>query len=338
MLAYSIEWLVCDGDATPIGTIDASGGSVTWDGRATIQRVARGVEFDPVGWRDVNPLTDWLMPTFRTDDGTRTPLGLFTVAGLPERYLASTVTSPPEPYLTDGGLLLDSAAPLNLSGRTGEQLSQVLERICDAAGITRRSIAPAGDLLSEPVAYPVGTKFVQALAGFSTLAGFLPPFFDRDGVLTFRPPDTGDVAPDVTYDGDTIVVESRVEDSDLFTAPNVWIVVGAGGTNAPITVVAEVASDAPNSVANRGGRRIVEVLREQGVDSIAQAQRLASARAELSRTSFRTIEFAGAPNPVHDCYTTVSVYGQRMFETSWSLPLTVGSTMRHSVVSRLELR
>ena len=332
MLAYDIEWLVCESDATPIGTLRASGGNITWDGRATIQRVARGVQFDPSDWSQVNPLTDWLMPVFRTADGSRTPLG-----GLPERFIAPGITSPPEPYLADGGLLLESAAPTNLSGRAGEMLSQVLARICDAAGITRRAISPAGDLLSEPVAYPVGTRFSEALRGFADLAGFLPPHFDRDGVLVLRGPDTGDVAPDASYDGTNIISESRVEDSDLFTAPNVWIVVGAGATSAPVTVVREVSPDAPNSVQNRGGRRICEVLREQGVDTVLQAERIATARAELSRQSFRTIEFQTAPTAAHDCYSNVQVYGQTMFETGWSLPVTVGGEMRHTVVSRLEL-
>jgi hypothetical protein len=338
MLSYAVEWQVTDSTGVVIGAVGASGGTLTWDGRATIQRVCRGAQFDSADWSQLNPLTDWLVPVFRTADGAATRLGMFTVAGLPEQFVSGSVTAPPEPYLTDAGLLLESASPFNLSGRSGEQLSQVLARVCDAAGVTRRVIEPVGDLIGEPVAYPVGTKFGAALAGFAELAGLLPPHFDRDGVLVLRGYPDGAAAPDVSYDSGSIIAESRVEDSDLFTAPNVWLVIGGGGTGGPVVVQREVAPDAPNSVANRGGRRIVQVLREQGVDSVAQAQRLASVQAELSRQSFRTVAFAGAPNPAHDCYSTVEVNNVRYFETGWSLPLGTGSQMRHNLSSRLELR
>jgi hypothetical protein len=337
MLSYAVEWQVADSNGVTIGVVGSSGGTLTWDGRATIQRVCRGASFDPDDWAQINPLTDWLIPVFRNADGSATRMGMLTVAGLPERYIAGTVKTPPEPYLTDGGILLGSSSPYNLSGRAGEQLDQVLARVCDAAGIMRRTIEPIGDLIGEPVAYPVGTKFGDALRGFADLAGILPPHFDRDGVLVLKRYATGDLGPEVTYSAASIINESRVEDSDLFTAPNVWLVIGGGGTGGPIVVQREVAPDAPNSVPNRGGRRIVEVYREQGIDSIAQAQRLAEVRAELSRQAFRSIEFSGAPNPTHDCYATVQVNNDLYFETGWTLPLTVGSQMRHSVSSRLEL-
>jgi hypothetical protein len=337
MLAYAIEWQVTDAAGVTIGAAGSTGGSITWDGRATIQRVCRGASFDPADWSEINPLTDWLVPVFRTSEGVATRLGMFTVAGLPERFIAGSVKTPPEPYLADAGILLGSASPYNLSGRAGEQLDQVLARVCDAAGVTRRRIDPVGDLIGEPVAYPVGTKFIDALRGFADLAGLLPPHFDRDGFLVLKSYPSGEIEPVASYSGPSIISESRIEDSDLFTAPNVWLVIGGGGTGGPIVVQQEIAPDAPNSVPNRGGRRIVQVYREQGIDSIAQAQRIAGVRAELSRQSFRSIDFSGAPNPDHDCYGVVEVNGKRYFETGWTLPLVIGREMRHSVSSRLEL-
>lgn len=337
MLSYEIEWMVCDYDAVSIGKISGSGGSVTWDGKGTIQRVVRGTSFSTEEWKNVNPLTDWLMPVFRTSDGNGVPLGLFTVAGLPERYIGAGKTLPPEPYLTDAGLLLESASPYNLSGRSGEQLDQVFARVCDAAGITRRSIDPVGDLIGEPVAYPVGTTFGAALKGFAELAGFLPPHFDRNGVLQIKSYPTADAAADVIYDSQNIVLESRVEDSDLFTAPNVWIVIGGGSKNGSVVVQRQVSSDAPHSVANRGGRKVYQVIKQQGLNSVAQAQRLALAQAELSSVSFRSIDFDSAPNPDHDCFAIVRVNSKNYFETSWSLPFSLGSAMSHKVFSRLDL-
>ena len=337
MLSYSIDWVVTDADATPLGTVAASGGSLTFDGKANVKRVARGVRFDPDGWRDVNPFTDWFMPMFRTAHGERTPLGMFAVAGLPYRYVAGDVTLPPEPYLADGGLLLDTASETTIAGRVGDDVSEVVDALLDAANVTRRIVERSGVILAEPVAYPVGTTYSSALSGLCDLAGFLPPYFDRDGVLRVRNYPEGDLAPDAVYDGTSIIAESRVEDSDLFTAPNVWIVVGSGATNGSVVSVREVGGGSPNSVGARGGRRIAQVVREQGVSSRAQADRIAASLAELSSQSFRTIEFATAPNPMHDGFAVVEVNNVTMFETSWTMGLDTGNEMTHTVVSRLEL-
>ena len=70
---------------------------------------------------------------------------------------------------------------------------------------------------------------------------------------------------------------------------------------------------------------------------MAQAQRLALAQAELSSVSFRSIDFDSVPNPEHDCFTIVRVNSKNYFETSWSLPFSLGSAMSHKVFSRLDL-
>ena len=333
MTGFGVLWEVTDMHGTTIGEVGGQGGFVLWDGRATIQRIARNVRFDVTDWKQVNPLTDMVSPMFVRSDGTRTRMGLFAVVSDPVRVLSGEVRASPEPYLMDQGLFLDQPSPSNLSGRVGEQLSDTLVRVCDAAGISRRRIGAAGDLVGEPIAYPTGTSFGVALAGLCDLAGFLPPHFDRDGVLVLDAGASGDRDYDVDYTGDTIIAESRTVATDLLDSPNTFVVLGSGATAGPVVAVAQVDASAANSVANRGGRVVSEVVFGQGLDTVDQAERLARLMAESAVAQSERVRFDSVPDPVHDCYTLVAVNGVVFREWGWEMDLSTGGLMSHDLVS-----
>ena len=337
MTAFAVEWAVADGSGALTGVISGSGGRLSWDGGATVQRVARGVKFETSEWAQIDKLNDWLVPFFKRSDGSAVRLGMLAIASDQEKFLASGLRAPAEPYLVDPGSFLATPSPYNLSGRVGESISDALNRICDIAGIQRRIIEPSGEVLGEPVAYPVGSTFENALNGLCVLAGFLPPHFDRDGVLRLRPLPPNDAEPTASYDATSIVFDSRVEDSDYLDAPNVFIVVGSGAQDGAVVATAEVPSNAPNSVVRRNGRRIAQVVRQQGIDNVYQAQQLAELIASTSVSSYRTINFGAVPNPDHDCFALVEVNNVVYRELSWDLELSVGGVMSHTVVSELRL-
>lgn len=335
--AYEVRWSVADRDANLIGDIAGRDGTIVWDGQARIQRAARGVSFDSSDWSSVNPLTDWLVPRFVRQDGTSVRLGHFTAADVPRRWRTSSVTYDPQPYLTDGGALLQNPSPYVLAGSEGEAISDAIARVVEVAGIYRYNIESAGNVLGEPVAYPAGTTYTEALTGLADLAGFLPPYFDRDGVLVLRSVPTGSPLPDVVYDGASIVRDTRVEDDDLLSAPNTFVVLGAGASDGPIVAVSELPPSAPNSVANRAGRRITKVVREQGIDTVDQAERLAALVAATAVRQFQRVTFGSLANPVHDGFTVVQVNGAVLLEHRWDLPLDVGQVMTHEVSTIAEV-
>jgi|LakMenE18May11ns_1017448.scaffolds.fasta_scaffold9957458_3 hypothetical protein len=337
MTAFAVEWAVADSSGALIGTILGSGGTLSWDANATIQRVVRGTQFEISDWNQLDKLNDWLVPIFRRSDGTSLRLGMFSIASDPARYLANNLRAPVEPYLVDGGSFLATPSPYNLSGRSAESVSDALERVCDAAGIERRMIEPTGEIFGEPVAYQVGTTFATALNGFCSLAGFLPPHFDRNGILQLRPLLPDDAQPAAFYDSTNILYDTRVEDSDYLDAPNVFVVVGSGATDAPIIATAEIPVNAPNSLFKRNGRRIAQIIREQGIESVAQAQRLVQLIANTAVAGYQTISFGAVPNPNHDCFDLVSVNNVIYREMSWDFDMTIGGVMSHRVASELRI-
>lgn len=321
-MTFTVRWQLLDSTGSPVGVLRSSGGKVRWDGRATIQRTATGVKFDRNEWQDVNPFRDRLRLLWVDRSGDTTPLGVFSVAQVPQWYTDPTVASDPEPYLVDGGFFLDQPAVEGFSGRLGERLSDVMARIADQAGITDRVIAPCGEFCGEPIMAAPGARYSDSLTGITELANFLPPHFDRNGTLQLIPPAPLTAPPTVRYHTSDVVRRSRVEDDNLLDAPNVFLVIGTGASRTPIVGEAEVPTSAPHSVMNRGRRRVVSVSRQQGIDSQAQADRMARQLAIRQATDYESVTFETLPSPVHDCYDIVEFDGVRYRQRSWTLPLT----------------
>lgn len=336
MSYWSVVWDVLDESGSAVGRLNSSGGSLTWDGRARIQRVVRGVQFDASDWEAINPFRDRLKLLWVENSGDTTPLGVFHVAQLPKKYIDKDFSGNPEPYLVDGGFFLDQPSVQGFSGRLGERLSDVMARICDQAGVTSRVISPCGEFCGEPIMAPAGTSYARSLAGVARLANFLPPHFDRNGVLTLTQPPSLSSPPVAAYGPEDVVRESRVADDNLLDAPNVFVVIGSGASESEIVAEVEVPVSAPHSIANRGGRRVVAVRSEQGIDSYAQALRIASQMALVQVADFETVSFQTFPNPLHDCYGVVELHGTNYRETSWTLPLSAGETMMGHNVDRAD--
>lgn len=332
MATWNIEWDLLDETGAPVGALRSFGGGVTWDGRGAIQRVVRGARFDADDWRQVNPFRDRLRLMFVTDDGTRTPMGVFHVAQLPRTFIDADELRSPEPYLVDGGFFLSQESRVGFAGRLGESLSQVMERVCDAAGVLDRRVTDTTEVCGQPIVAPPGERYSDFLTGLTRLANFLPPHFDRNGTLVLAPVPPLTATPAARYGPTNIVRESRVADDNLLDAPNVFVVVGSGATNEPIVATVEIPSSAPHSVQNRGGREVVAVVREQGIDTDQQARRMAASLALVDATDYESVVFDALPDPAHDCYSLVDVNGVRYRERQWEMPLRVaGATMRHTV-------
>lgn len=333
-----VSWQVVNADLTVVGSISGQGGVVSFDGRATVQRNVNGAQFDRNDWNQLNLFTDFLRPVLTDKSGMQRPVGAFAVSNAPERYVSRNVKQVAQPQLADLGFLLLSESPRTLGGRRGALLSDVLAEVCDQAGVGPRLIDGSTETIGEPVAYPPGTKFIDALRGFAALGAYLPPYFDNVGRLRLRRLPTDSSETDVTYTSADIIRNSRVENTDSFAAPNTFVVVGGGATTTRVLAVAEVAADSVGSVAQRDGRQVVKVIKEQGVSTVAQAETIARVAAETADNRFVETVFDTVPNGRHDGYSVVVVNGVQSLEVGWSLPLDGTSAMTHTVSSLLGFR
>lgn len=324
-----IRWEVADGDGNAIGEIVGSGGEITFDSAARVKRVCRGVTFPVAEWAEVNPFQDWLRPVVTAQDGVPRPMGLFTPVDLSLLWRTTDLYEPVQPYLVDAGWYLNQESPEPLSPLPGERFSRFLARVAEEAGVTRLAVAEGGERADAAMAQSPGGLYATMMESVSSLAGFAPPWFDRNGVLQLGPVPGLDGVPAAVYGSENVIKLTRVTNQNLLDAPNVYVVRGANASGEPVEAVAEVPALFPHSVRNRGGRRVVKILSEQGLSSTLQAQRLASAAAAASVETFETVEFSSLPNTAHDGFSLVQLYDVPYREIGWTLRLNFDGVMSH---------
>lgn len=211
------------------------------------------------------------------------------------------------------------------------------ERLLEPFGFTM-VIEDSPHLISN--SWMAGTSRKQVLETIAELGGYLPPWFDHEGVFRMiRVFDPAEGAPEFDFDAQrSVFAESVTRAGDSLTKPNRIVVVSnaaaatGGDGNAidpgPVSAFCDVPSTAPHSVQNIGFVRPKVI--EMQVDSPAQAQAVADLLC-LTQTVAETLTCATAADPRHDAWATVQFQGQRWLEYAWSLELEAGGDMQHQL-------
>lgn len=206
----------------------------------------------------------------------------------------------------------------------------------------RRLLAPLSiDFLIEGTpfssigSWPVGASRAQILKNLATDGDYFNPWLDNNGVLqmqrTFNPDRE---VPDFDFDRDNkVIAGSIVETDNLLQAANRVVVVSNGvasdeNTTGPIVGIFDVASSAPHSLLNRGFT--IADVREMQVESVIQATTIARNIA-INSTAFEFVDLSTPPDPRHDGYNVVRWDNRLWLETAWSMELSQGGEMRHSL-------
>jgi hypothetical protein len=91
---------------------------------------------------------------------------------------------------------------------------------------------------------------------------------------------------------------------------------------------ASVPQSAPHSLKNRG----FEILEVQTLQASSTGQAGAIAKnLMLRQTLFETTSLTTAPDPRHDSYNVIRWQGELWLELAWSMALTEGGGMNHSM-------
>lgn len=233
----------------------------------------------------------------------------------------------------DQMVLLDQDLAVSVGYPVDTVISDALNEQADALGIgtTRRVIEASGTLIAEPIAWAAGRDtYTRVFEGLCAAAGFLPPYFDNDGILTCRAaPDLTTAVPDFTYGYGTVVINgSAVMSSDILTAPNRYIAVSSSAQDSPIVGTFDVPAAAPHSFENTG-RRITRTISIQGLESVAAAY--AAAAAEYARDSgtYTWLQFDTPVDPRHDTFNIIAFDSVNYREQAWSIQCRAGGVMHH---------
>jgi hypothetical protein len=296
-----------------------------------IMRDMRGLVLPPGTADQLNPYADRVRPVM-IHDGVEWPMGVFLfVAGSSDLRTFGTTFSG---GCADQGIILDQPIESSFGVATGGLPDSVIADLFIQAGFTpaQFSIDTGAMPIGNPIAWPAGTSRLRIINDLAALGGCFPAFFTNAGIGRILSARTlPGVETDLIYDINRNIEDGTIVETDgTLTAPNRYIVIESGATQAPVTGVYDLPDDAPNSYANIGYRR-AKVITEQGlIDSLAATER-AYAAAQYDARNARRVSFGGIIDPRHDTFDLVDFLGYRYREVGWRTTLIEGAQMAHEL-------
>jgi hypothetical protein len=340
----SVEWRVYDKDDNELGVLMADrdhpasvGNEVTRSIRRNVTNLAIPsrpvIDPDPthIYAEDIDVISAHVRLWWTFGDDTRWPLGKFVFAD--DSKVQWSGGAPHSCALADQCAVLDQPIDASIGYGQGSDLDDALAEIATHLGFSTDGIDASGARLGVPIGWTPGRDtWLTVMDTLCKNAGFLPPYFDNDGLLRCRTaPDLTASEPEFVYGyGDNVVPGTAVFSDDLLTAPNRYIVTG-GKVDEEIVGIYDIPDAAPNSFANRG-RYVTKSESVQGIETATQANAAAKALYTADVSTLSWLSFDGARvDPRHDTWNIVAYDGVNFREVAWSFTAKAGSTMKHSL-------
>ena len=278
---------------------------------------------------DINPLTDRVLP-YLTVGGVTWPLGRYMFT---DQDLAVDTGGQRGSYtLLDEMFAVDQQLEVSYSSIDNVR-SAVIGLLAGASGMAPLPPVVEATPYQSSGSAAVGQTRGQALDAYATQGDYFSPWFAHDQAFhMIRTFDPADEVPDLDFDAGGKVVRSTISQrSDVLTAPNRFVITSTAVDAAAASALVgtyDVPSSAPFSEQNRGFR-IVDITQAQLVTS---AQVTAAARNRgLRSTVYDRVTVTTALDPRHDSYSVVRFLGDNWLELSWSMQLTPGGAMQHTM-------
>ncbi|HLN64586.1 MAG TPA: hypothetical protein VK464_23935 [Symbiobacteriaceae bacterium] len=306
------------GDLTPL-----PGATLSHDTSRTIMRQLNL----QLGVRDtatVVPLTDRIDVFMVFPAGVEYPLGryLFTNPSR-QKFTSGSLGS----YaLTDEMYVVDQELEVGYSA-VGKNTAAAIAEIMATFPFT---VELAATPYTSTEAWGIGISRGQVLQSLALSGDYFNPWFGNDTHMHWiRAFDPFDQIPDFNLDqGNRVMRQPIIEDDDILTAPNRFIVVSNNPTDPSVPVVgsADVPPSAPHSIQSRGFvvPKTVDLQVANSTQATAVAQNLVQ-----RQTIFERVQLATPPDPRHDSYNVIRWQGALWLEIGWTLELSAGGLHTH---------
>jgi len=309
--------------------------SLSHDTTAVIKRklsIALGVN----DTADINPITDMIRLTMVFPGGQEYPLGEYVFTDSTYQLFTSGQLS--NMVLNDMMFIVDQQIETTFSGRddsrpsaftNGTDISVTLENLLRDQPI-RITIEESEFITTD--SWSAGTMRGQIIEALCLTGDYFSPWFGNDGVLHFiRSFNPALKIPDFDWDeGNQVLRSSITQTSNVLTAPNRFIVISNAPTdsNVPTSGTADVPVNAPHSIENRGFviPLVTDLQALTGDQCTAIATNLVQRQSVIQTTTVTT-----APDPRHDSYNVINWQGELWLELGWSMTLTEGQPMSHTL-------
>jgi len=296
----------------------------------TIKRSISNLTFPMHQAVDVDMLMDHIRVSMIHSDGVF-PIGVFMFAD--PSVARSTGGDWVDATLVDQGLMLDQAIEVGFAMAPGSLITPAIEERLMSRMIHDFEVEASGRTTgSDWISWPIGTTDLTIINDLCALLGFYSVYFDNAGKGIARSvPNLAVTDPDFIYGlGTSVITDSIIESNDLLSAPNRYIVVNNGMSDAPVSGFWDVPDSAPHSFANRG-MHVARVIDSQSVSDNEQAAAMAQALGQSDTSTYEWASFNTAINPLHDTFNVVQWDGKKYHEQEWSFTLQDGADQRHGL-------
>jgi hypothetical protein len=221
----------------------------------------------------------------------------------------------------------------------GTNYRQAVIDILTSAGITRHNIQNTTKTLPTDVEFEPGTEKLDAINQLLQAINYDSLHVDVNGYFTaqeYRTPSQRAAEYSYVTDSSSVTYGGMSEELDLFNVPNKWVAVVSNAEQVLVSTYENNNVNSPTSTVNRGRtivdyREVNDIADQTSLD--AYVHRIAFEASQV----YGKITFETAIMPHHDYFDVLNVDFKdlgikgKYAETSWSMPLTVGGRMKHTV-------
>lgn len=223
---------------------------------------------------------------------------------------------------------------------SGTNYIDAVVNILQSANITKWNIEQTDKTLPTDIEFEPGTDKLRAVNRLLSAINFNQLHVDVNGYFVSMPYRNPQIrSAEYTYKDDDLSVtyNGMEEELDIFNVPNSWVAVLSDPEREPlVSSYTNDNPDSPTSTVNRG-RTIVDYREVENIADQTALDNYVNRIAFHASQVYGKIEFETAIMPQHDYmdvleidYSPLNIKG-KYSETGWTIPLTAGAKMKHSV-------
>jgi hypothetical protein len=312
------------------------GATLSHDTGRTIKRQLT-ISLGVAATQQINPIQDRIRVTMVFPNGQTYPLGIYMFTDEADQLFTSgelsNIVLNDEMYLVDQQIETGFNTLFSNAGQPGTAtstpISLAITNLLRALPV--RLDIQAGSYATND-SWGAGTMRGSIIEALALNGDYFSPWFANDEAMHFlRAFNPAQQIPDFDWDRGNQVMRSNIlRNSNILNAPNRFIVISntPDDVSSPVFGQADVAQTAPHSIANRG----FVIPKVTDLQALSKTQCVAIAQNMVERQSvFETQSLNTAPDPRHDSYNVIKWQGSLWLELAWTMTLTEGAAMSHTI-------
>jgi hypothetical protein len=224
--------------------------------------------------------------------------------------------------------------------KAGTNYVSAVNAIIISAGVGYAQVTPSNYSLTADCEFEGGTTKLAAINTLLAEINYTDLYADEYGMLRAAPyilPFDAEVDYIYRTDDQSVILEEALDEFDLFSIPNKWVVFASNPDTSPMSsVYINDKLTSVTSTVNRG-RTITQYVQLNNVASQATLDNYARRLAYESGSVYDTMYFRTAAMPYHGYLTNLfidhKIFGiaAKFQEESWSMALDAAEPMKHVV-------